>query len=219
MPKTQLQNLTAIFFDFDGVLCRSVGIKTWAFGELYKQYGSDIQQQVIKYHEQHGGVSRYKKFEYYEAVLLGKPVTDDKINQLADQFAKLVKQGVIESVPLPGAVELLQYLKQINKPAHVISGTPDGELAQIVERKGWSDYFISTHGSPTDKSTYINYLCAEHGYNPANCVMVGDALTDYTAAKNTGTKFLGVVEEGCYNPFPTGEVVIKSLVDAHLAEI
>ena len=39
----------AIVFDFDGTLIASNEIKTWAFGELYKEYGDNIVQQIITY--------------------------------------------------------------------------------------------------------------------------------------------------------------------------
>ena len=39
-----------IIFDFDGVICDSVEIKTQAFAKLYNQYGPDIENKVIKYY-------------------------------------------------------------------------------------------------------------------------------------------------------------------------
>jgi len=55
-----------IIFDFDGVICESVDIKTGAFYEMYLPYGEMIAQKVKEHHIQNGGMSRYDKFEYLE---------------------------------------------------------------------------------------------------------------------------------------------------------
>ena len=44
-----LYRYDAIIFDFDGTLVQSSEIKTWAFGELYKEHGENIVQQIIAY--------------------------------------------------------------------------------------------------------------------------------------------------------------------------
>ena len=57
--------MKAIIFDFDGVILNSVNVKTEAFKELYKQYGSAVVKKVEKYHLENGGISRFEKFKYY----------------------------------------------------------------------------------------------------------------------------------------------------------
>ena len=42
----------AIVFDFDGTLVQSNEIKTWAFGELYKEHGEKIVQQIMAYNKE-----------------------------------------------------------------------------------------------------------------------------------------------------------------------
>ena len=53
-------------FDFDGVIAESVSAKTDAFREMYLPYGEEIANQVVDYHINHGGVSRFEKFKYWE---------------------------------------------------------------------------------------------------------------------------------------------------------
>lgn len=64
--------IKAIFWDFDGVIADSVNVKTDAFYELYLPYGKEVAEKVKEYHLANGGVSRFKKFEYWETELLGK---------------------------------------------------------------------------------------------------------------------------------------------------
>ena len=42
----------AIVFDFDGTLVQSNEIKTLAFGELYKEHGEKIVQQIMAYNKE-----------------------------------------------------------------------------------------------------------------------------------------------------------------------
>ena len=64
-------NFDAIVFDFDGTLVDSNEIKSKAFGELYKSYGDEIVNKVVNYNNQHKGLSRLKKFKYWQENLLG----------------------------------------------------------------------------------------------------------------------------------------------------
>ena len=68
--KKHIEDKSIIIFDFDGVLVDSVEIKTNAFAFIYKEYGDDIVDKVIYHHRLNGGMSRYKKFEYYHDTLL-----------------------------------------------------------------------------------------------------------------------------------------------------
>ena len=60
--------LKGIIFDFDGVIAKSVQVKTDAFVKLYKQYGSNFVKKVVEHHEANGGMSRYEKIKFYHKV-------------------------------------------------------------------------------------------------------------------------------------------------------
>jgi phosphoglycolate phosphatase-like HAD superfamily hydrolase len=53
-------------------------------------------------------------------------------------------------------------------------------------------YFREILGSPIRKPAHIRNLLAAYNLNPENCVFVGDALTDYYAAQETGLSFIGI---------------------------
>ena len=80
----------AIVFDFDGTLVQSNEIKTWAFGELYKENGEKIVQQIITYHKKHEGVSRFVKFRYWNENLLGQSYTEEIGENLSRTYSQLV---------------------------------------------------------------------------------------------------------------------------------
>ena len=201
----------AIIFDFDGVVAESGKIKTQAFAALYESYGNDIVAAVVQHHNQNGGMSRYRKFHYYQQHFLDKPtLTADEEKELDRRFSELVVEAVIACDAVPGANELIrQQAKRI--PLFVASGTPEIELKVIVERRGLSLYFKEVRGAPTLKQTLVAEIVAKHHLNPASTLMIGDALVDYESADENGLAFLGRVCPGDPNPFPAHVRVVSDL--------
>jgi phosphoglycolate phosphatase-like HAD superfamily hydrolase len=200
----------AVFFDFDGVLVDSVAVKTRAFARLYEDQGPVIVERVVAYHLANGGVSRFKKFEHYERVLLGRAPTQARLAALGERFAAFVVEEVVASPEIPGAGALLARLKAAGTPCYVVSGTPEAELAAIVARRGMSDCFRSVRGSPPEKAEILAALVAKHEHRASDCLMIGDAAGDYLAASAAGMSFLGVVKSSEPSPFPSHAPLISS---------
>lgn len=193
----------AIIFDFDGVVVESGDIKTQAFANLYRSYGETIMTEVARYHKLNGGMSRYRKFHYFQQHLLEKPpLTPDEEQQLDRQFSELVVEAVIASEAVPGAAELIRK-ESARIPLFVASGTPEAELNTIVIRRGLASYFTGVRGSPTPKQTLIADILSTHALSPERVLMIGDALIDYQSAQLNKIAFLGRVRPGDENPFPT----------------
>jgi len=203
-------DLIVIIFDFDGVLAESVEVKTRAFATLYEDYGPEIVQAVVDFHLRNGGMSRYEKFRYYHHELLGKELSLEEEKNLAKEFSKLVYEGVINAPMVAGALEFLEEHRTIHE-MHVASGTPQSEMQRIVKKRGLSDFFVSVHGSPRSKTEIIMDILAKHGYLPENVLMVGDALSDYKGAIESGVHFVGRVKEENDNIFPPGVTTIPDL--------
>ncbi len=198
----------AIIFDFDGVIAESGDIKTQAFAALYRPHGAKIVAEVVQYHTQHGGLSRYNKFRYFQQQLLNKPpLTLEEEQALDRQFSELVVEAVIAAEAVPGAYALIR--QQFGRiPLFVASGTPEIELKVIVERRGLTPYFKQVRGAPKLKMTLIAEILADHALNPEYVLMIGDAMADYEGAQANGTAFLGRVRPDDSNPFPSGTNVV-----------
>jgi phosphoglycolate phosphatase-like HAD superfamily hydrolase len=202
--------LAAIFFDFDGVLVESLDIKVRAFVELYKEYGPDVLAQVLAHHRAHGGVSRIQKIRHCHRELLGIALEPEELMTLGRRFSGLVVDAVVESAWVDGARELLDGLVD-RLPLFVVSGTPEPELHEIVARRGMDGYFAAVRGSPPDKITVIRELLSANDLSADRVLFVGDAMTDYDAAKATGLRFLGRVPPGEENPFPPQTAIVPDL--------
>ncbi len=202
----------AIVFDFDGVLAESVDVKGDAFVALYADEGPEIQSQVLAWHRAHGGVTRHDKIRHYEKVLLGRSGSDADVEAKAQRFSTLVEQAVVDAAWVAGAREFLQH--HAGKiPMFVASATPQDELIRIVEKREMSSYFTRVLGAPKKKAEHLGDIMSEYGRQPAELLMVGDAITDYDAAQSAATRFLGRVPSGTVSPFPNGTDIVTDLRD------
>ena len=64
-----IQNLQAVFFDFDGVLVDSIGLKTKAYIEIFQPYGKQAVDEIKYYHKKYGGIDRYRKITHVSGKL------------------------------------------------------------------------------------------------------------------------------------------------------
>ena len=199
------RQLRALFFDFDGVIVDSVRTKTEAFRLLFQDYPGDVIQKVLAYHKQHGGISRVEKIVHAHKHFIGIPITGKELEKWSLRYSELVVEKVIEVPWIKGAKEFLEIARDANLNVFVISGTPETELKYIIERRGITAFFDECLGSPTRKPVHIRNLLEKYKLQPAECVFIGDALTDYRAAKETGLHFIGIQGEVA---FPPGTLVL-----------
>lgn len=180
-----MKKLKAIIFDFDGVICESVDIKTESFKQLYSEYGDQIVKKVVKHHLSNGGVSRFEKIKYYHKNFLGKIVDKNQLKELSNIFSSLVVSKVIEAPYVRGANNFIQdYYKTYD--FFISTGTPKDEIIKILEKKDIYKYFKSVYGSPMEKSNHVNSIMKLNNYKKNEVVFVGDADTDIIAAENNG---------------------------------
>ncbi len=192
----------AVFFDFDGVIADSVAVKVKAFATLFAPYGPTVQEEVVRYHLENGGIPRVDKIRHCHQTFVGRPIDEEQLNLRVRAFAELVRDEVVAAPYIPGALSTLHHLRQQATPCFVVSATPDEEMRDIVHRKELTAFFTEVHGSPRAKTEIIRDVLARHRFPPEHCLFIGDALADYRAAINTGLHFLGIVPQGACSIFP-----------------
>ena len=197
----------AIFFDCDGVILDSVDTKTKAFEKIFLPYGEDNKKRGVKYHLQNGGISRFDKFRYFFTKILGRKISNNEIESIGALFTQYALDGVLKAPYIEGAIETIKELHTLNIKTYVVSGTPDDELKIIFNKKNLAKFFNEIHGSPKTKNEIINDIINRNNYHCKRCLFVGDAMTDYNAAVNTGMSFIGIVKKNEISPFPKDTVV------------
>ncbi len=201
-----LDQVQAIFFDFDGVILDSTHIKTNTFRDLYTPYGEDVVNKVLQHHLHYGGISRVVKIKTYHSEYLNQHLSDEELEQLCLEFSNAVKDAVVRADWIPGAEDfIIKYADAID--LYIVSGTPEDELSEIVEKRGLKRYFKEIMGSPTKKPDHVRRHLKQSKLDPKRCFFIGDALTDMNTALETDLKFIGI--QGAVT-FPDG---IKVLPD------
>ena len=139
-------------------------------------------------------MSRFDKFRYIYANFLKESLPDVKFNKLCEDFNKLVIDGVV-SAPIIDGVE--DFLKRNKKKydTHIVSGTPDYEIKEIVRRRGLDKYFLNIYGSPEAKRDLIIKVLNRNNYNKDEVVFLGDSINDYEAALSAGVEFVAKISD------------------------
>jgi phosphoglycolate phosphatase-like HAD superfamily hydrolase len=182
-----LNELDSIFWDFDGVIKESLEVKTEAFVELFKPFGSNIVQKV-KNHHQSNGASRYDKFPLY-LDWAGKKVSKVAVDDYVDKFSKLVKKQVIDSSWVPGVKEFI--LKNSSQSYFfILTNTPQLEIEEILSELNIRHFFKDVIGAPTNKADGMKYLIRKYSLNSQKSIMIGDALSDYNASITNNVNFV-----------------------------
>lgn len=177
-----------IFWDFDGVIKDSVGVKTAAFEKLFFPYGQEIAQKVKNHHEANVGVSRYEKMPLYLA-WAGEKVTDELLEKFNSLFSEAVFQSVIESPWVPGVYEYLSE-NYLEKKFVLVTATPQVEIDKILCVLKISRYFQKVIGAPAMKKDAVRSILEQQKNFQGEALMIGDAETDLLAAQANSINFL-----------------------------
>ncbi len=181
------------FFDFDGVILDSMGLKTKVFMELFDEYGSRVVQAVRKHHLSNGGMSRYEKFRHYYEVFLGREISKDDLKALDREFSCLIAREIELTEFVSGAQEILQWASQKKElAAYLVSSVPVSELKELCEKKRILPMFSEIFGYPENKSKVMAGIIEKRGVKPTNCVMFGDSPGDFKAARENDLSFIGI---------------------------
>ena len=189
----------ALLLDFDGVIVESVTIKIDAFRDVYADEPPEHHDVIEQYQRVHGGVGRGAKFRHFET-LFGREADDARIEHLSNEYARRVYEAVVACPFVPGAEDFLRSVHG-NADLHVISGTPHDELVDICRRRGIAHYFTGIRGAPEPKRDAFRHIVDEFRYDPKTLLAIGDATTEYEAARALGIAFLGVVADPRRNVF------------------
>lgn len=196
-----LGRFKTIIFDFDGVILDSARMKTAAFAEVYGSEDPGKVAEVVTYQEQHGGIGRRQKFEYFERTVFGRLGDTAAVDRLCDRFAEIIDEGMMTCAFIPGAEDVLAHL-ETTVAMHVVSGMPEADLKNVIERRGLSRYFRTVSGSPKAKHAAFLSVMRMENAKPAECLAVGDAPTEFHAARKIGIPFLAIVAPDVADLFP-----------------
>jgi phosphoglycolate phosphatase-like HAD superfamily hydrolase len=194
-----IDHYQAFVFDCDGVLLDSNSVKSQAFYQAALPYGEQYALNLLEYHQEHGGISRFKKFDYFlEKIIPAGKQGPDK-TALLDAFATATFNGLLSC----DSSRYLQPLKQKTegKPWYIVSGGAQEELRTVFNTRGLDTLFDGgIFGSPSTKDEILTRLIAEGLPQPA--LFLGDSRYDHIAADNASLDFMFVSSWSEFNDWP-----------------
>ena len=205
-------------FDCDGVILDSNRIKTEAFAQVALQFGVDAAEQLVRFHVQNGGVSRYRKFEYLLVNILQRASDAVLIKDLVNQYGKRVCDQLLLCPITPGLHELRNATPHINWM--VVSGGDQTELNSIFAERGLTPLFNrGIYGSPATKDEILSRVIAS-GHLEMPALFLGDSRYDHEAAKQAGLDFIFIHEWTEFTNWSDyceryGIPIIKRISDLH----
>ncbi|MFC7706490.1 HAD family hydrolase [Plastorhodobacter daqingensis] len=183
-----LEGFLTLVFDCDGVVLDSNKVKTEAFRRAALPYGEDAAQAIVEHHVANGGISRYRKFEYFLDNLAPGARRDGELDQLLASYASYVREGLMTCDIASDLYALRTAWPQ--STWMIVSGGDQSELREVFAARGLTSLFNGgIFGSPDSKD---DILAREIGRGaiaqPA--MFLGDSKYDHEVALRFGLDFI-----------------------------
>ena len=177
-----------VFWDFDGVIKDSVGVKGSVFIDIFYGCSLDVKDKINEHHLMNGGMSRYEKIPLYMR-WGGIEVTPSRVQQYCHEFSRLSIAKVVSAPWIDGAKEYIEAhaKKQI---LYIVSATPQQEIVSILKSLKIAHYFTGIVGSPCSKKRAIMNTLKIENILPYDSVFIGDSRLDYESAISCGIPFV-----------------------------
>lgn len=180
-----------ILFDFDGVILDSMPIRDYGFKKIFECFDDDLVSQLLDYHNENGGLSRYVKIKYFYNEILDEEILEEKINSYASHFSKIMKKELINKKHL--IVDTLEFIEDNFKKynLHIVSGSDERELQYLCKKLEIDEYFQSINGSPIEKNKLVESVLLDNKYLVEETILIGDSVNDCVAAELNNIDFYG----------------------------
>lgn len=184
--------MKGIIFDFNGTLYWDSQLHY----DAWREYSAMLRETPFSDEEMRERMFGHTNYEIIE-YLIGKKPSKEIVEKYGKEkeavYRKWCKQNPKEFHLAPGAIELLDYIKENNIP-HAIATMSEWENVEFYIKEfcleKWFDLdkIVYSDGTMPGKPAPDVYLLAAKklGLNPCDCVVVEDAIAGINSAKNAG---------------------------------
>lgn len=200
--------------DYDGVIINIESQKATVFGDLLNKEWGINKAEAARLWMKTGGTPRRYKFEYYYEKQFGKKLTENDYGIIEKKFSNLLKNEFYPQLELlPGALDLLKFVKKNFDYSFVSSGIPMEEIKYLVSLNGLSDYFDSILGTndvyPTKREHFQKIIEEQQ---PNLIVFIADGIEDMKVAKEYKlVKSIGVTTNHSRKELTNANYIVDSL--------
>ncbi|CRM06941.1 MULTISPECIES: HAD family hydrolase [Pseudomonas] len=182
-----------VFFDCDGVLLDSNGVKLAAVDYALAHYSQKLRDRCKESFRLNFGRPRLWHFEVFQQLIA--PVGPDAEHFLAtciSRYEDYLRTHYSAAPLVAGAQQLLAQLAEGNVVCAVVSGGKEEEIIQALRVSGIDRYMVRVIGSPTSKTAAIRALLDQYGCDASQALFLGDAIADAEAAITCKVPFIFV---------------------------
>lgn len=188
--------MRALIFDLDGTLIDTVYAHVFAWQRALAEAGLAIDGwKIHRRIGMSGGL-----FTRAVAREIGKPLGDAEAARIQARHGELFRELLPERRPLPGAIELLRYLREEKVPHGIATSGRRPEIDSSLAALGVPpDMVVIDRGdvlrAKPEPDLFLK--CQEKlGVAIADCYVIGDAVWDLLAARRAGMLSVGLLSGG-----------------------
>ncbi len=208
--------ISAIVFDFDGVLVDSEPLHLRAYQEVLEPFGLSLPRE--KYYSSYLG---FDDAGVFRAVAEARewPLDERKLRALIDEKCR-VYDGFLTGgdIMYRGAAECVARLAAV-WPLGIASGAARPEIETLLKGRGLDRYFrfiVASGETPASKPAPDPYrkAAALHGHPPETCVAIEDSRWGIESAKAAGLWCIGIT-----HTYPVSELLDADAIVTSLEEL
>ena len=188
--------MRALIFDLDGTLVDTVYAHVFAWQRALSESGMAIDGwRIHRRIGMSGGL-----FTRAVGREIGRELTPEEAQAIQRRHGELFQELLTERRPLPGAVELLQYLRKTGIPHGIATSgrRPDIDRSLAALGVGPELVVIERGDVPRAKPEPDLFLACQKklAVLSEECYVVGDAVWDLLAARRAGMLSVGLLSGG-----------------------
>ncbi len=207
MPEMMRQ---AVIWDMDGVIADTAEqhYQSWVFA--FQKVGASFSPEDFKAH-----FGQRNDIIIRDA--LGARTTPELIQSIAeDKEVYFRERAVGRTIAFPGVVELLDRLERLGILSGLASSAPLENVLLILKELKIEAYFRAivyglevTEGKPSPQPFLL--AAKKLGIEPADCLVIEDAVAGVTAARRAGMKCIAVTNTHSAKDLAAADMVVSTL--------
>lgn len=170
-------------FDFDGTIAESNLLKTKAFKYCAIEFGDEIVNWFIRYHQDNGGVTRQVKIH----TLCEKIERPDLAEYFLDRYEEYLSR---EWLGCPLIKGFREYIEHLNGTNLILSGGSKVEIEAFLKANELDCFFVEVFGNPIDKRVNLETITSKYLSDFDDVFFYGDSALDFELSKLVNSSFI-----------------------------